>query len=114
MSERQTAFNPYAGPRALIYGEAMFGREREVSALRDLLTEQRIVLFFATRGAGRTSLINAGLIPRLQAEGFRVLPVIRALQCHRARWTRSLIASRTNRSCGLVIVATGRDAHADH
>ena len=79
MSERQTASSPYVGLRVFEASDAarMFGREREAAALRDLLIERRIVLLSAGRGAGKTSLINAGLIPRLQADGFRVLPPIR-------------------------------------
>ena len=78
MRDRQP--NPYVGPRAFSAWDApkFFGREREVAALRDLLIERRIVLLSAARGAGKSSLINASLIPRLRdAEGFQVLPVIR-------------------------------------
>jgi hypothetical protein len=51
----------------------MFGRERQVSTLRELLTEQRIVLLSATRGAGKTSLIGAELIPHMGKNGLQVL-----------------------------------------
>jgi hypothetical protein len=73
----QTRPNPYVGPRAFQYGETLYGRDREVVELLDLLIAERIVLLYSPSGAGKTSLIQAGLIPELQKEGFRVLPVMR-------------------------------------
>ncbi len=57
--------NPYAGPRPFEIGETLFGREREVAALRYMLTSERIVLLYSPSGAGKSSLINAGLLPQL-------------------------------------------------
>ena len=45
--------------------------------LLDLLIAERIVLLYSPSGAGKTSLIQAALIPRLEKEGFQVLPVMR-------------------------------------
>jgi tetratricopeptide (TPR) repeat protein len=73
----QTRPNPYVGPRAFQYGETLYGRDREVVELLDLLIAERIVLLYSPSGAGKTSLIQAGLIPELEKEGFRVLPVMR-------------------------------------
>jgi WD40 repeat protein len=69
--------NPYVGPRAFRQGETLYGRDREVQKLLDLLIAERIVLLYSPSGAGKSSLINAALIPRLQAEDFRVLPAVR-------------------------------------
>src|SRR5262245_19706111 len=71
--------NPYVGPRSFKYGEVLYGRDREVAELVDLLIAERIVLLYSPSGAGKTSLIQAALMPRLQQEGFRVLPVIRVV-----------------------------------
>lgn len=68
--------NPFVGPRPIMTGEVLYGRDREVEELFSLLVAERIVLFYAPSGAGKTSLIQAGLIPRLQHEGFHVLPVV--------------------------------------
>ncbi|MFI5458295.1 MAG: NACHT and WD repeat domain-containing protein [Isosphaerales bacterium] len=68
---------PFVGPRPFQLGEPFFGRDREVSKLLDLLIAERIVMLFSPSGAGKTSLIQAGLIPLLREEGFRDLPVIR-------------------------------------
>ncbi|MCP4285943.1 MAG: ATP-binding protein, partial [Gammaproteobacteria bacterium] len=69
--------NPYIGPRAFQEGELLYGREREVGELLDLLISERIVLFYSPSGAGKTSLARAALIPELKKEGFQVLPMIR-------------------------------------
>ena len=69
--------NPYVGPRAFETGEQLHGREREARELLLFLISQRIVLLHSPSGAGKTSLIQAGLIPRLREEGFNVLPVAR-------------------------------------
>jgi WD40 repeat protein len=69
--------NPFVGPRAIRQGEPIYGRDHEVLQLLDLLIAERIVLLYSPSGAGKTSLIQAGLIPMLQREGFGVLPVVR-------------------------------------
>jgi hypothetical protein len=69
--------NPYVGPRAFKYGETLYGRDREVQALLDLLIAERLVMLYSPSGAGKSSLLQAGLIPELERENFHVLPVIR-------------------------------------
>src|SRR5512145_1359837 len=64
--------NPYVGPRSFQRGEMLYGRDRETQRLFNLLLAERIVLLYSPSGAGKTSLINAALIPRLQAEDFHV------------------------------------------
>ena len=77
MSMKPRSRNPYIGPRAFQDGETLYGRDREVKKLLNLLIAERIVLLYSPSGAGKTSLIQAALIPELRAEGFRVFPVIR-------------------------------------
>jgi WD40 repeat protein len=69
--------NPYVGPRSFITGETLYGRDREVRDLLDLLIAERLILLFSPSGAGKSSLVQAGLIPRLKEEGFHVLPTVR-------------------------------------
>ena len=76
-SERTCQF---VGPRPLFLGEPLFGRDGEVSRLLNLLVAERIVLMFSPSGAGKTSLIQAGLIPALREEEFLDLPIIRVKQ----------------------------------
>jgi WD40 repeat protein len=72
--------NPYVGPRAFRTGEKLYGRDREVRELLDLLIAERIVLLHSPSGAGKSSLVQAGLIPALEEEGFEVLPPVRVNQ----------------------------------
>lgn len=69
--------NPYVGPRSFQINEPLYGRERELRQLTDRLLAERIVLLHSPSGAGKTSLVQAGLIPGLRAEGFYVHHVVR-------------------------------------
>src|SRR5262249_1463510 len=71
------ATNPYPGPRPFRSGETLYGRDREITQLFYLLSAERIVVLHAPSGAGKSSLIHAGLVPRLQRERFDVWPIIR-------------------------------------
>lgn len=69
--------NPYVGPRAFKLNEKLYGREKEATAIFDLLLAERVVLLHAQSGAGKSSIIQAALVPLLEADGFNVLPVMR-------------------------------------
>lgn len=69
--------NPYVGPRSIRLGEPIYGRDSEIADLSDTLLTQRIALVYSPSGAGKTSLIEAGLRPHLAARGFHVLPTVR-------------------------------------
>jgi hypothetical protein len=69
--------NPYAGPRALQQGEPIYGRVREINELRGAILSERIVLLYSQSGAGKTSLIEAGLRPEFERRRFNVLPTVR-------------------------------------
>jgi WD40 repeat protein len=83
--------NPYVGPRAFEEDERdlFFGRDEETEILAGMVMARRAVLFFAQSGAGKSSLLRAGLIPELtrqEAVGrgqrartyqkMRVLPIV--------------------------------------
>src|ERR671922_1335191 len=73
-----TRHNPYVGPRMFRTdeGNLFFGREREALDLLSLVVSDRLVLFYAQSGAGKSSLINTRLIPDLRDEGdFKIFPV---------------------------------------
>ncbi len=72
--------NPYVGPRSFKRGETIYGRERETSELVDLLIAERIVLLYSPSGAGKSSLLNAAILPRMEDQGFKLLPVMRVNQ----------------------------------
>jgi WD40 repeat protein len=67
----------YVGPRPFKNGETLYCRDREAAELMSLLISQRLVLLHSPSGAGKTSLIQARLVPALQEEGFDV-PMCRA------------------------------------
>ena len=73
----QGRHNPYAGPRSLQQGEPIYGRGREINELRGAILSERIVLLYSQSGAGKTSLIEAGLRPEFERRRFKVLPTVR-------------------------------------
>ena len=79
--------SPYPGPRPFprpekrdgeeLEKQVFFGRDSERQDLYDLLIAERIVVLYSPSGAGKTSLVQAALIPDLEDRGFEVLPVMR-------------------------------------
>lgn len=87
--------NPYVGPRSIQRGESFYGRAWEQRRLANLLIAERIVLLHAPSGAGKSSLIQAALIPALEANGrFEILPTMRV---SRLPATVSTVPASTNR-----------------
>jgi HEAT repeat protein len=67
--------SPFPGLRAFTPRDApiYFGRGRETDQLVDLVSASRFVAVVGASGSGKSSLVGAGLIPRLAARGW-VLP----------------------------------------
>jgi WD40 repeat protein len=57
--------NPFVGPRPFERGELLFGRDREIGELQLRLSAERVVVLHSPSGAGKSSLVQAGLIPLL-------------------------------------------------
>jgi len=74
MAERAEA-GPYVGPRPFERkDEALFfGREPESRELLSRVIAHHLVVFYAQSGAGKTSLLNARVVPRLESKGLQVL-----------------------------------------
>jgi hypothetical protein len=71
---------PYIGPRPFEQSDRdiFFGRTQEANELVSLITAHSVVLLYAQSGAGKTSLVRAGLIPLLEREeSFKVFPPMR-------------------------------------
>lgn len=68
---------PYIGPRPFERDDAdklrFFGRDAEARDLLSRIVAHPTLLFYSPSGAGKTSLINAKLIPMLEKEGFSAL-----------------------------------------
>src|SRR5512139_3163177 len=62
--------NPYVGPDPFSNDnrEYFFGRDEETGVLRGLVLVRRATLLFAQSGAGKSSLLNAGLVPALTGQ----------------------------------------------
>ena len=71
--------SPYVGPRPFETEDQgrFFGRDREASDLLSLVVAHRAVLLYAQSGAGKTSLVNARVVPMLRDEEFEVFPTAR-------------------------------------
>ena len=80
-SKQEHKKNPFVGPRAFNSSEYdrlhFFGRDHEAEEILTLLLSHQLVLIYAQSGAGKTSIINAKLVPELEKEGFKVLPIAR-------------------------------------
>jgi WD40 repeat protein len=75
-----TSIEPYPGPRSFRkeQREFFFGRDEEADELVSIITAHSAVLLYSQSGAGKTSLLNAKLIPKLEEEEyFHVLPPMR-------------------------------------
>src|SRR3954452_3530795 len=74
--------NPYVGPRPFESADArfFFGRDREIHDLVALIVSNPIVLLYAASGAGKSSLLNAAVVARLEHDQeCEVLPVARVV-----------------------------------
>jgi hypothetical protein len=78
-SAARTDSPPYVGPRPFSAkdGAEFFGRDHEIAELLSLVVANRVVLLYAVSGAGKTSLLTAGLHAALTDHGFEVFPPLR-------------------------------------
>ena len=71
--------SPFVGPRPFEKEDSdrFFGRTRETEELLSLIIAHRAVLIYAQSGAGKTSLLKAGVIKRLEEQRYPILPPAR-------------------------------------
>ena len=50
-----------------------FGRDRDIEDLLDLIWLEKLVVLFGKSGYGKSSLINAGILPELEKEAFPIV-----------------------------------------
>lgn len=69
-------YDPYPGLRAFDESESdrFFGRDNESRQILSRMFAHSEVLLYAPSGGGKTSLVNAKLIPELRNANFKVLP----------------------------------------
>jgi len=63
MEER---INPFKGPKAYQKGDRIYGRDKEIFELLNLIELNSLTLLYSKSGIGKTSLINAGLTGSLE------------------------------------------------
>lgn len=73
--------SPYVGPRPFEshHSHLFFGREKEARELLSQAISHRELLLYAQSGAGKSSILNARLIPALEEEEFHVYPIARVV-----------------------------------
>lgn len=71
ISDRYPGLLPFRNDQADVF----FGREREENELYHLVRNSHIVVFFSESGLGKSSLLNAGVSPLLNNDGFIAIDV---------------------------------------
>src|SRR6478672_6533838 len=71
--------NPFPGPKPYNrhQRDVFFGRRRAVEELTSLVLSSSIVLVHAPSGSGKSSLLEAGLFPRLADFNVNIMPPVR-------------------------------------
>jgi serine phosphatase RsbU (regulator of sigma subunit) len=87
--------------------EFFFGRDDEVEELLGLITNYRLSVLYGASGLGKSSLLNAGLFPRLRARNY--LPVRVRLEVSPGAPSAS---DQLKGALAATILATGADAPA--
>ena len=75
----QPPIDPYVGPQPFRRTDSkrFFGREESTDELFSLVLASRVVILYSQSGVGKSSIVNAGLRPLLEKNGFDVLPIAR-------------------------------------
>ena len=64
--------SPYVGPRPFRAGDLFYGREDELTGLMDKLLPGGVTVLHSPSGAGKTSLIQASVVPELGKLDFQI------------------------------------------
>ena len=67
--------SPWPGPRPFTgqWQQLLFGRDRDVDELASLLQTKRVVTLSARSGIGKTSFLQAQVVPAMDADGIVTL-----------------------------------------
>lgn len=70
--------NPYLGLKAFEEKDAalFFGRTEAANALEQVVKSRPLTVITGASGTGKSSLVKAGLLPRLRTEGWYILPPV--------------------------------------
>lgn len=72
--------NPYRGLKSFDTGDSnkFYGRKEAIKAVYEKTEKNTLVVIVGNSGAGKSSLIKAGLFPKLKDDGYKPLPIIKA------------------------------------
>ncbi len=105
---------PYLGLAA--YGpddaDRFCGRDRLVAALADRLARQRFVAVVGASGSGKSSLVRAGLVPALRADGDRWSTVLITPGAHPVWECAVRLAARSGRDPAALAAQLEADPHS--
>lgn len=67
----------YPGSRPFTpdYSHLFFGRDQDIGKLSRFINAEKLSVLYGKSGLGKSSLLNAGVIPRLEKEGYLHIPV---------------------------------------
>ena len=83
--------NPWLGLSSYQTSDAFrfFGREREMEEISASIKDNYCTVLYGVSGAGKTSIINAGLCPKLSGEGY--LPITIRLNHNGTAYSRQVV-----------------------
>jgi tetratricopeptide (TPR) repeat protein len=102
-------FNPYVGPRPFHETDAgrFYGRNVAAQDLLDAWLSERVTILHGPSAVGKSSLLNAAVLPRVSGQPDLVLLPVASLAAH------SLTASGVNRYVNTLLVRWARSAASD-
>ena len=67
----------YPGPKPFAASQAdlFHGRKREASRLLHLMQDRQLTVLYGRSGYGKSSLLNAAVLPKMQEEGYQLINV---------------------------------------
>lgn len=71
--------NPFMGLKSYDEDDThlFYGRDRAIDALMEMVSTHPLMVVSGASGTGKSSVIKAGVLPRLRKQGYKILPVIR-------------------------------------
>lgn len=75
MQDHDKRKNPWLGLESYREGEVLYGRDDDIRDLGQSVLNDSNVLLYGKSGIGKSSILNAGVIPAMRRHGFLPVPV---------------------------------------